>query len=176
MRIPAVRNGDTTTTGGKVIALDAGLFDNGTRLVLDGEHATCGNCEGGWPIVGTGYRIGYQGRPVAIDDDEVRCPCGKRRLIAGKDAKYFIHKDGGDSEVVTTASSTRTPPWPATYDEQFTLLDEARRPLSNVRYRIVVDGRRVIAGTTNAKRQTERVATDTASKLRLYTTGVIRDE
>lgn len=166
MRIPAVRNGDTTTTGGKAIALTAGLYDNGKRLALDGEHATCGNCKGSWPIVGTGYRMSYQGTPVAIDDDEVLCPCGKNRLIAGQNAQCFVVKETGDAGAATTSDSIRTPPQTARYDEQFTLRDEAQRPLANVRYRIVVDGERLISGTTNAKGQTGRVVSSRAANLK----------
>lgn len=55
------------------------------------------------------------------------------------------------------------------YDQQFTLLDYARRPLSNVRYRIVTDSGQIFLGITNASGQTQRVATSGSSKLKLQT-------
>jgi type VI secretion system secreted protein VgrG len=53
------------------------------------------------------------------------------------------------------------------YDEQFTLLDEARRPLANVGYRIIVDGQSAITGTTDSSGKTERIPTQIASGLKL---------
>lgn len=54
-----------------------------------------------------------------------------------------------------------------TYDQQYILKDGDGQPLANVSYRIVVDGERVITGTTNASGQTARVITRSASNLKL---------
>ncbi|VWD19232.1 hypothetical protein BCO18175_05334 [Burkholderia contaminans] len=59
----------------------------------------------------------------------------------------------------------------AVHDEQFTLLDDAHRPLVNVRYRIVTDTGQIFAGTTDAAGQTHRIATDAAASLKIYTKG-----
>jgi uncharacterized Zn-binding protein involved in type VI secretion len=166
MRIPVVKFGDPTTTGGEVLAFKARLHDKGKKLALDGEHATCGNCKGSWPMFGTGNGISNQGTQVVIDGDDVLCPCGENRVIASADARYFIHKHP-DASKTSMAEPSRESPIVTQYDEQFTLLDEARRPLENVRYRIVVGGERVIAGLTDANGKIERVATPTASSLKL---------
>jgi uncharacterized Zn-binding protein involved in type VI secretion len=167
MRIPVVKFGDPTTTGGKVLALRANIHDNGKKLALDGEHATCGNCKGSWPMFGTGDKMRDHGTPVVIHGDHVLCPCGKNRVIASEDARCFVHKHSGASNTTTQTDSARKPAHAAQYDEQFTLLDEARRPLANVRYRIVAGGKLLITGTTNANGKTERVATHRASTLTL---------
>ncbi|MBT2789163.1 PAAR domain-containing protein [Paraburkholderia strydomiana] len=166
MRIAVARDRDVTTTGGRVMALKAMIHDNGIKLALDGEHATCGNCKGSWPMHGTGDKMRNRGTPVVLDNDPVLCPCGKNRVIAASDAKCFVHKN------TNTGRSTVANPPPgvtqtAPYDEQFTLLDAALRPLADMRYRIVVDGEPVITGTTNASGQTERVTTRSASNLKL---------
>ncbi|MGF6900905.1 uncharacterized protein (DUF2345 family) [Paraburkholderia sp. GAS348] len=83
----------------------------------------------------------------------------------------FMQKDTGTA----SAAPHKAPP-AEQYDEQFTLLDEAWRRLANVRYRIVVDDERVITGATNANGKTERIKTDAASSLKLYTTGAIENE
>ena len=59
----------------------------------------------------------------------------------------------------------------AVHDEQFTLLDDAHRPLVNVRYRIVTDTGQIFAGITDAAGQTHRIATDAAASLKIYTKG-----
>jgi len=63
------------------------------------------------------------------------------------------------------------PPSDAIHDEQFTLLDDARRPLANVRYRIVTHTGQTFAGITDASGHTCRLVTDTAASLKIYTTG-----
>lgn len=59
----------------------------------------------------------------------------------------------------------------AVHDEQFTLLDDAHRPLANVRYRIITDTGQIFAGITDAAGQTDRIATDAAASLKIYTKG-----
>ncbi|AXF22377.1 hypothetical protein CUJ89_17545 [Burkholderia pyrrocinia] len=57
------------------------------------------------------------------------------------------------------------------HDEQFTLLDDARRPLANVRYRIVTQTGQSFTGITDAAGRTSRIATDAAASLKIYTKG-----
>ncbi|WP_126227238.1 PAAR domain-containing protein [Burkholderia ambifaria] len=57
------------------------------------------------------------------------------------------------------------------HDEQFTLLDDTRRPLVNIRYRIVTDTGQIFTGTTDAGGQTRRIVTDAAAFLEIYTNG-----
>ena len=166
MGIPVVRNHDATTTDGRVIALKAVIHDKGKKLALDGEHATCGICKGSWPMHGSGDKMRSRGTRVVLDNDPVLCPCGKNRVIAASDAKCFVHKNK-NAERSTVAKSPFGVAQTAPYDEQFTLLDHARRPLMDMRYRIIVDGERVITGTTNARGQTERVVTRSASSLKI---------
>lgn len=166
MRIPVVRDHDATTTGGRVIALKAMIHDKGIKLALDGEHATCGNCKGLWPMHGTGDKMRNRGMRVVIDNDSVLCPCGKNRVIAGEGAGCFVHV-ASNSQSAGVAQSPGEVVQVALYDEQFTLLDDSRQPLADMRYRIVVDGKQVITGTTNASGQTERVTTRIASSLKL---------
>ncbi|MDQ6960281.1 MAG: hypothetical protein Q9M27_04560 [Mariprofundaceae bacterium] len=83
------------------------------------------------------------------------------------DAKCFYHKKSEAASADRPIAAARQPARTARYDEQFTLLDDARRPLANVRYRIVVDGELVITGTTDVSGKTERVVTRGALSLEL---------
>jgi uncharacterized protein (DUF2345 family) len=97
----------------------------------------------------------------------VRCPCGKNRVIAGEGVGCFIHVTSDTASAGVTQSPGEVAQ-AAFYDEQFTLLDNARHPLANVRYRIIACGEREITGTTDAEGKTVRIRTDTLSRLRLY--------
>lgn len=167
MRIPVVRFGDPTTTGGKVHALHDDMCDDGKAIALSGEQATCGNCKGTWPIVGTGYTMQNDGKPVVLHGDKVLCPCGKNRVISMSEGCFYHRTPGEEEHAVNTDSATSTASQSGQYDEQFTLRDDVRRPLANMRYRIVTDSGRVLTGTTNAAGQTQRVSTQGASTLEL---------
>ncbi|MBN3728669.1 PAAR domain-containing protein [Burkholderia sp. Ac-20379] len=90
MRKAAVRNGDRTTTGGTVFARAATLDDNGKKLALDGESATCGQCEGVFRIVSSCTCMSDNGRQVVLNSDAVLCPCGRNEVVAGGDARVFV--------------------------------------------------------------------------------------
>ncbi|MFB9125527.1 hypothetical protein E2553_00600 [Paraburkholderia dipogonis] len=146
------------------------IRNNGIKLALDSEHATCGNCKGSWPMHGTGDKMRNRGTPVVLDNDPVLCRCGKNRLIAASDAKCFVHKNtniGRSTVANPPLGVTQTAP----FDEQFSLLDNTRRPLAHIRYRIVTNSSQVTTGTTSAIGATERIETDGTERLRLYITG-----
>ncbi|TDN63434.1 putative Zn-binding protein involved in type VI secretion [Paraburkholderia sp. BL10I2N1] len=131
MHIAIVRHGDETTTRGKVVALTATIHDDGRKIALHGDQATCGNCKGLWNVVATGEGVGVGSRAAVINGDHVLCPCGKNRVIAGADAGMFMHIDTGAHNASAGQAAQATQQQAAQqYDEQFTLLDEARRPLS----------------------------------------------
>ncbi|CAM2173749.1 PAAR domain-containing protein [Paraburkholderia sacchari] len=168
MRIPVVRNGDHTTTGGRVIATLATIHDHGKKIALHLEHATCGNCEGSWPMFGTGKKMSDHGTPVVIEGDHVLCPCGENRVISGEDVGVFIHKSPEatprNNDVARILACSTTPC--DSYDEQFALKTGDGQPLAGVRYRIVTDRGRVISGTTNGRGETERITTDGMENLK----------
>ncbi|MCX5538792.1 PAAR domain-containing protein [Paraburkholderia sp. CNPSo 3076] len=167
MRIPVVRHWDHTTTGGRVIATVAKIHDKGKKIALHLEHATCGNCEGTFPMFGTGEKMRDRGRHVVVDGDSVLCSCGKNRVIAGPDSRVFIHKTvepkrNHDGARIEARSALRE-----VYDEQFTLKGGDGQPLAGVRYRIVTNRGRIFSGVTNGRGETERIATDGMETLAL---------
>ncbi|WP_175718830.1 PAAR domain-containing protein [Burkholderia anthina] len=170
----AVRNGDPTTTGGVVIADMSTMSNHGKQVALDGDKATCGNCEGTFLIVGSAQRMTNRGRCVALEGDVVLCPCGQNRLVAGSDST-ILYRDDGYSNAASPfaarsafATTTRHAPASGIHDEQYILRDaDSGRPLANVRYRILLSSGNVFTGVTDATGHTQRVASAYAESLKL---------
>ena len=110
MRRALVRHGDPTTTGGFVIAYSSAMFDDGRRIALHGEEATCGNCKGSFKLFGTGTDCTENGRSTVLHGDPIMCPCGKNKVIAGGNATCFI--DSGSSSSSRSASEITLPAMP----------------------------------------------------------------
>jgi uncharacterized Zn-binding protein involved in type VI secretion len=113
MRKAAVRDGDLTTTGGRVIGTSTGYTDHSKKLALDGDVATCSNCKGTHRIFGTGKGIS--------DGDSVLCPCGKNRAIVGSNPGYFLNSSPGSpsaSNAAAAIESTSSSLATSTFDEQ----------------------------------------------------------
>lgn len=107
MRKAAVRHGDPTTTGGFVLAYSSTIHDDGKRIALSGDEATCGICKGAFKIVGTGQGMSEKTRVVVVDGDQVVCPCKRNRVIVGDNPGVFLDTiDGsaGAASVATAAS------------------------------------------------------------------------
>jgi uncharacterized Zn-binding protein involved in type VI secretion len=92
-----VCEGYETTTGGRVIAKIATMFENGRRIALDRERATCGNCPGEHPIEATGIDMSENGRASVLDDDKVLCTCGKNHVKAPAHAGCFVSDASADA-------------------------------------------------------------------------------
>jgi len=129
-----VVQGSCTTTGGCVIDGSAYLFDErGRRSAVDHDRASCGVCEGVFPISGSVDSWLDNGKTMVKDMNLVLCPCGSNRVLTDPSTTVF-HSSESDS-VDAAQAITRAAVGHATlaeHDEQFTLLDNARRPLANV--------------------------------------------
>ncbi|KAB0635294.1 PAAR domain-containing protein [Burkholderia stagnalis] len=170
----AVRNGDTTTTGGIVIAVTSTMSNHGKKVALDGDKATCGNCEGTFLIAGSAQRMIHRGRCVALEGDAVLCPCGQNRLIAGSDSSIFYGGKGGHNAAnpfvtPSTYTPTRHAPGSGIHDDQFVIRDvRTKQLLSNVRYWIKDQSGNVLAsGVSDRNGCTVRVQTEGAQTLKL---------
>lgn len=170
----AIRDGDATTTGGIVIAGVSTIFANNRQVALDGDKATCGNCEGLFPIAGSAVSVIGTGRALAVEGDAVLCPCGQNRLLAGSDCTFFIGGDGGHSAANpfigrSVFTSARHAPASGTHDDQFVIRDvRTKQPLSNVRYWIKDRSGNVLAsGVSDRRGCTVRVRTEGVQTLKL---------
>ncbi|NPT57942.1 PAAR domain-containing protein [Paraburkholderia elongata] len=132
MRKAAVRDGDPTTTGGRVMGSSTGYTDHGKKLALDGDVATCNNCKGIHRIFGTGKGISDKGRNVVVDGDSVLCPCGKNRVIVGSNPGYFLNSDHGSAgpSSASKVSPANESAVLQAYDRHFQLLDQDGSPIA----------------------------------------------
>ncbi|MFL9862795.1 PAAR domain-containing protein [Paraburkholderia fungorum] len=170
MRKAAVRDGDSTTTGGRVMGSSTGYTDHGKKLALDGDVATCGNCKGLHRIFGAGKGISDRGRNVVVDGDSVLCPCGKNRVIVGSNPGYFLNSDPGSSSArnaavaVESASSSLAS---GTFDEQVRIAARGI-PLKGYPYFIEIADGRTSYGRTDANGNLPRIETQEANDYTIY--------
>ncbi|RBJ74672.1 PAAR domain-containing protein, partial [Pseudomonas sp. MWU12-2534b] len=105
-----IRVGDMTTTGGIVVEGTSSIVVSDRLAALNGDRATCGNCEGMFPIAGSAVSVISSNRCVAVEGDPVLCPCGKNRLIADADCTFFIGGDGGRNDAMPYFGSVACSP------------------------------------------------------------------
>ncbi|MDR2819944.1 MAG: PAAR domain-containing protein [Desulfovibrio sp.] len=68
-----IRLGDTTTHGGKVIAVAHIPSDMGKPIACVGDLTVCPKCKGMYPIVEGDSECTIEGDPVAFDGHETAC-------------------------------------------------------------------------------------------------------
>lgn len=110
MRKAAVRHGDPTTTSGFVMAYSSTIYDDGKKVALSDDEATCGNCKGTFKILGTGEGMSEKGREVVVEGDLVLCPCMENRVIVGSNPGIFLNTNGDAAtanSAQAVAASTR---------------------------------------------------------------------
>ncbi|CAG4889708.1 PAAR domain-containing protein [Paraburkholderia gardini] len=176
MRKAAVRDGDSTTTGGRVMGSSKGYTDHGKKLALDGDVATCNNCTGTHRIFGTGKGISDKGRDVVVDGDSVLCPCGKNRVIVGSNPGYFLNSNRGftgASSVVSAAQSALAKGASvASYDDQFILRDIDGHALTNTAYALRRETGGFEYGETDEKGYTHLLSSIAAAEnIHVYLAG-----
>jgi len=155
-----VAHGDTTSTRGVVIAVASSMFEEGRRLALHGEEATCGNCKGSFKIVGTVTYMSDDGRMLVQHGDSVMCPCGKNRVLANSNMHY--QEEGSEASALASRAASAAPAQASesmavSYDEQFQLLTEGGSPIPNANYKIVSSSGMLKSGVTDADGKTMRV-------------------
>jgi len=158
-----VADGDRTTTGGEVIGRSDFYNEDGKMYARKENHATCGNCKGGWPIYGTASNWMDNGEPYVKDMGRVLCPCGKNFVLAAGGSNAF----NSDSKGEARTGNLIAPPRTDTYDERFTLRDGRGSPLANTYYTVESQGT-LMHGVTDSLGRTERHTTDGAQRVRIY--------
>jgi PAAR motif len=150
---------DHTTTGGRVLGGSADQYaEDGRPFALDGDKATCGNCKGLWPILGSAHDWMDRGRSMVKDLDPVHCPCRKNRVFASGNSP-FDYETGGSSEPVQQSTPKQV------YDEQFTLQDATGKALPYTYYTVQMPSGELRHGVTDSLGQTERYETEGAQRL-----------
>jgi uncharacterized Zn-binding protein involved in type VI secretion len=162
MRVALVRHGDTTTTGGFVMAFKSGMHDHGKKIAISGDRSTCGNCKGDYPIHGTGKGISNRGLLSVVDGDAVLCPCGKNRVIASMNAGCHLERK---TEAATgSAANSRSAAAPSVgmaFDEQIRSVATGAA-LDGYPYFIATADDRTSCGRIAADGRLPRIATESA--------------
>lgn len=74
MSFAFIREGDTSSHGGRVLACTATNIVDGRPLALLGDKVSCPKCGGVFPIVSTKpLGMTFDGRPVASEGDKTAC-------------------------------------------------------------------------------------------------------
>ena len=155
---------DRTTTGGVVIGRSNYFNEEGKMYARKENHATCGNCKGGWPIYGTARDWMDEGFPLVKDMDRVLCPCGKNFVLAAGNSNAFYSESNGEAQNEKPIAT----PTIATYDEQFMLRDAKGSPLANTYYTVRMPLGELRRGVTDMQGRTERYETTDAQSIRIY--------
>jgi uncharacterized Zn-binding protein involved in type VI secretion len=170
MRKAAVRHGDPTTTRGFVIAYSSTIHDDGKKVALSGDEATCGNCKGVFKIFGTGQGMSEKGRVVVVDGDQVLCPCKKNRVIAGSNPGIFLNI----TDEAATASSATAAHTSRGLSQRANGFDEQVQPVArgaavqDYPYYILAGDGRIFSGRVDASGRLPRIDAQSAGDYTVY--------
>jgi uncharacterized Zn-binding protein involved in type VI secretion len=129
---------DHTSTGGRVLGGSSDYYaEDGRPFALDGDKATCGNCKGLWPILGSAHDWMDQGRSMVKDLDPIHCSCGKNRVFASGNSP-FDYETGGSSNLIQQSTLADTSD---ELDHYFEIVDAATGiPVEGMTYKLLSDG------------------------------------
>lgn len=162
-----IREGDTTSHGGRVLACTVTNLVDGKPLALLGDMVSCPRCGGVYPIVSTKpLGMTFGGRPVASDGD--RTACGAT-LIATQSTATAAPTGGagqpasGGTRVMSHADDATSD---GMYRGRFQVLDDrTRAPVTGHPYTITAADGRTVQGTTDSGGFTEWLDGHQASSL-----------
>lgn len=131
----------------------------------------CSTCKREGYIAPQGPRwpgTGPNGKQWALSGDINVCGCNPPPVFYAERGMRMTFT-AGETATLTGRQPDAAKRSFVVHDEQFTLLDDSRRPLANIRYRIVTDAGQIFTGTTDTAGQTHRIATDASVTLKIYT-------
>ncbi|RAF00620.1 PAAR domain-containing protein [Burkholderia multivorans] len=158
-----IREGDTTSHGGRVLACDPTNTVEGKPLALLGDMVSCPRCGGVYPIVKvkTELHMTFNGRPVASDGDMTACGA---TLIASQGAATASPTSGagapvGDGKSVLAQNN-------GSNRGRFQVVDDnTRQPIANYPYTITSADGKIVQGVTDADGCTDWLSSEQASSL-----------
>lgn len=171
-----IREGDTTTHGGRVLGCDPTNTVDGKALALLGDMVSCPRCGGIFPIVKvkTELNMTFHGRPVASDGDMTACGA---TLIATQNTATASPTSGmgapvGAGKSVFAQQATQAG---ETYRGRFQLVDDnTRQPIQNHPYTVTSADGQTIRGMTDANGHTDWLNTHQATSLSFKQPGTHR--
>lgn len=159
-----IREGDTTSHGGTVLACSPENKDDGRPIALLDDEVSCPKCGGIYPIVGVkNLGVTFGGRPVASEGDTTACGA---TLIASQNHTTAAPTSGpggavGGGRSVVSQTNAQTP-----YRGRFQVLDDAtRQPIAGHPYTVRAANGRIVQGKTDANGFTDWLDNHDASSL-----------
>lgn len=169
-----IREGDTTSHGGRVLACTSTNTVFGKPLALEGDMVSCPKCGGVYPIVGVRVRsMTFGGRAVATEGDKTACGA---TLIASQGMATVEPTSGGGGSVGAGKSviAQNVAQDDGAYRGRFQLVDdETRAPLANHPYSVTSADGKTIQGTTDANGHTDWLNSNQASSLTFNQSGSV---
>lgn len=158
-----IRDGDTTSHGGRVIASDPTNTDDGKAIALLGDMVSCPRCGGVFPIVKVKNELHmtFNGRPVVTEGDITACGAtlvaSQSTTTASPTGGMGAPVGGGKSVVAQNGGPNRG---------RFQVVDDnTRRPIANHPYTVTSTDGQTIHGTTDADGHTDWLNTQQAASL-----------
>ncbi|WP_063533432.1 PAAR domain-containing protein [Burkholderia sp. MSMB1589WGS] len=158
-----IREGDTTSHGGRVLACDPTNTDDGKAIALLGDMVSCPRCGGVFSIVRvkTELHMTFNGRPVVTEGDMTACGA---TLIASQSTTTASPTSGTGAPVGSGKSVLAQRD--GAYRGRFQLVDdETRAPLANHPYTVTSAEGKTIQGTTDASGHTDWLNSHQAASL-----------
>lgn len=162
-----IREGDTTSHGGKVLACSPNNKVDGKALALLGDMVSCPRCGGTFAIVSTKpLGMTFDGRAVASEGDKTACGA---TLIASQSTATASPTAGpggsvgaGKTVLSQVGDGTRDGP----HRGRFQVLDDSTgKPIPNHPYTVTSGTGQTIGGRTDANGYTDWLEGRTASSL-----------
>jgi uncharacterized Zn-binding protein involved in type VI secretion len=147
-----IREGDTTSHGGRVLACSPANTVDGKALALLGDKVSCPRCGGVYPIVSV-KQLGmtFGGRPVASEGDKTACGA---TLIATQSTATASPTAGPGGSVgggKSVASQANDNQQDGPHRGRFQVLDDTTgQPMPNHSYTITSSTGQTVHGTTDA--------------------------
>jgi uncharacterized Zn-binding protein involved in type VI secretion len=161
-----IREGDTTSHGGKVLACTATNMVHGKALALVGDMVSCPKCGGVYPIVDVkNLGVTFGGRAAASEGDKTACGA---TLIASQSAASASPTSGEGASVGAGKSvlAQTIGQGDGAYRGRFQLVDDqTRTPLANHPYTVTSADGQTLQGVTDASGHTDWLNSDQSSSL-----------
>ncbi|WP_205169222.1 PAAR domain-containing protein [Burkholderia sp. LMG 13014] len=157
-----IREGDTTSHGGRVLACTSTNIVFGKPLALEGDMVSCPKCGGVYPIVAVRVRsMTFGDRAVATDGDKTACGA---TLIASQSMATVEPTSGTGAPVGGGKNVVAQNDGPNR--GRFQVFDDnTRSPIANHPYTVTSADGQTIHGMTDANGHTDWLNTHQASSL-----------
>jgi uncharacterized Zn-binding protein involved in type VI secretion len=167
MKFALIREGDTTSHGGKVLTCNPTNIVDGQPLALLGDMVSCPRCGGVYPIVSVKpLGMTFDGRPVASEGDKTACGASLIASQATTTASLTAGSGGSVGAGKHVVSHPDSSSQNGRHRGRFQVLDDqSDEPIANHPYTITCSNGPTITGRTDANGFTDWLEDNQASSI-----------